>query len=287
MHKIEVLVLQKITLNIPSCSVAFNQDWKHLSNLTLADPEFGVPGSVDILLGADVFSRTVLHGRRFGPSGSPSAIKTTFGWVLAGSVRAAGIRSEQQEDNCCLAITSPDDLLRRFWEVEDYNLQQPLLSTEEQTVATHFERNHSRDKTGRFIVPLPMKKDMTLLGESRSLAVKRFKALECSLRVRSQSKEFADAVPKHFDTRHAKLMPVVDLSKPRDEVQYFPLHAMCKKMSFSNKVQVVFDASVKTMSGTSLNDHLLVGHTGYNVPCNNRRSTMLSTSPSCLDNKCQ
>ena len=49
-HKIEALIFRKITSNIPSCSVAFNQDWKQLSNLTLADPEFGVPGSVDILL---------------------------------------------------------------------------------------------------------------------------------------------------------------------------------------------------------------------------------------------
>ena len=82
-HKVEALVLHKITLNIPSCSVASNKDWKHLSNLTLADPTFGVPGNMDILLGADVFSHMVW---RFGPSGSPLAIKTTFGWVVAGSV---------------------------------------------------------------------------------------------------------------------------------------------------------------------------------------------------------
>ena len=82
-HKIEALVLRKITSNIPSCSLAFDKDWNHLSNLTLTDPEFGVPGSVDILLEANVYSRTVLHGRQFGPSGSPSAIKTTFGWALA------------------------------------------------------------------------------------------------------------------------------------------------------------------------------------------------------------
>ena len=87
-----------------------NKDWKYLSNLTLTDSEFGVPGSVDIVLGADVFSsRTVLQGRRFGPSGSPSAIKTTLGWVLAGSVGAAGIRSKQQEANYCPAVTAPDD----------------------------------------------------------------------------------------------------------------------------------------------------------------------------------
>ena len=67
------------------------------------------------------------------------------------------------------------------------------------TVVTHFERNHSKDETGRFIVPLLMKNDATLPSESRSLAVKWFKALERSLRVRSQSKEFADAVQEYFD----------------------------------------------------------------------------------------
>ena len=54
-HKIEALAFCKIMSNIPSFSVAFNKNWKHLSNLTLADSEFGVPGSVDILLGADEF----------------------------------------------------------------------------------------------------------------------------------------------------------------------------------------------------------------------------------------
>ena len=87
---------------------------EHLPNLTFADPEFGVPDRVDILLRVDVFSHTVLHSWRFVPSESPMAIKTTFGWVLVDFVQAAGIQSQQQEDNCCLAISSPDDLLRKF-----------------------------------------------------------------------------------------------------------------------------------------------------------------------------
>ena len=45
------------------------------------------PGLVDLLLGADIFSHVVLHGRRFGPLGSLSALKTQFGWVLPGAVR--------------------------------------------------------------------------------------------------------------------------------------------------------------------------------------------------------
>ena len=101
--------------------MAFNKDGKHLSNLTLADPEFGVPGSVDILLKADVFSFTVLHSQRFGPSGSLSAIKIISGWVLASSVKA--VKTQSQQGNCCLTTPSPDNFFRQFWEVEDYNLQ--------------------------------------------------------------------------------------------------------------------------------------------------------------------
>ena len=69
-HKIELLLLLKILSDIPSCSVAFNRNCKHLSNLTLAIPEFRVPGNVDILIRADVFSYTVVYSRWFGPSGS-------------------------------------------------------------------------------------------------------------------------------------------------------------------------------------------------------------------------
>ena len=168
-----------------------------------------------------------------------------------------GIQSPQ--DNCCFVVTSPDDFLRRFWEVEDYNLQHPLLSSEEQTVVTHFERNHSKDEAGRFIVPLPIKNDMTLLGEPRSMAVKWFKALECSLRVRSQSKELTDAVQKYFVMEHAELVPVAELSKLCSEVYHFHMHAVHKEMNSTSKVRVVFDASAKTASSTLLNDHLLVG----------------------------
>ena len=72
-HSVQALVLTKITSNTPACPVFEKRDWTHLTDLSLADPDYGTPGSVDLLLGADVFSRVVLHGRRFGPSGTPSA----------------------------------------------------------------------------------------------------------------------------------------------------------------------------------------------------------------------
>ena len=111
----------------------------------------------------------MLHGCQFGPSGSHSTFNTTFDWVLADVVKTAGTLSEQ--DNCYLTTTSPDDFLRRFWEVEIYNLHQPLLPSEEEIVVNHLKK-HCKDETGRFIVLVLMKNDVSLLSESRSLAVK-------------------------------------------------------------------------------------------------------------------
>ena len=106
-----------------------------------------------------------------------------------------------------------------------------------------------------------MKNDTTLLGNFRKLAVKRFQTLECSLRVRLQSKEFADAAHEQFDMGHAKLVPVADLRKPCNEVFYFVMQMVCKEMSsiYYWKVRVKFNPSSKTVSSISLSDHLLVG----------------------------
>ena len=82
---VEAVVLPKVTTNLPPSPVLLSRKWKHLSNIRLVDPDFGTPRNVDLLLGADVFSRSMLHGRRLGPSGSPSAFETCFGWVLVGA----------------------------------------------------------------------------------------------------------------------------------------------------------------------------------------------------------
>jgi hypothetical protein len=90
--------------------------WNHLNGLQLADPDFGCPGSIDVLLGVDVFVGTVLQGRRAGPPGSPAALETEFGWVLAGS---ADHPSTTELVSHHVSLLSGDELLRKFWEVEE------------------------------------------------------------------------------------------------------------------------------------------------------------------------
>ena len=74
--------------------------------------------------------------------------------------------------------------------------------------------------TGRYIVPLPMKSDVTLLRESRCLAVRRFKALEHSLRAKAQFKEFALAtcMREYFEMGHAEPVITSELKRPYKEV---------------------------------------------------------------------
>lgn len=256
---IEALVLPRITSDLPSHPVPFNHKWKHLLNLTLADPDFGTPGSVDLLLGADTFSRAMLNGRRHGPSGSPSAFKTHFGWVLAGAVRDE--RTNQKTAESCYHSTTLEEMLRRFWETEDYGLQQPVLSLEERAVVEHFKEKHSRDESGRFIVPLPIRSNVTPLGESRSVAVKRFESLERSLRAKGRFEEFAVALNEYMNMDHAEPVPMEELCKPVNKVYYLPMHMVRKESSTTSKVRIVFDASATTGSGASLNDQLLVGPT--------------------------
>ena len=87
MLKVEVAVLPKVTNDLPLHPISHQPNWQHLSDLRLADPDFGTPGRIDILLGVDIVSEMLLQGRRHGPPGTTTAFETCFSWVLAGAVQ--------------------------------------------------------------------------------------------------------------------------------------------------------------------------------------------------------
>ena len=136
---VQAIVLNKVTSDLPSSPTPFNDNWKQLVGLELADPDFGSPRTIDLLLGTELFGQILLHGLQFGPHGSPMALKTHFGWVLSGAIDS---KQQQGAQTCCLATAGTDDLLRRFWEVEDPGPQNPVLSAEERMVVRHFEQAH-------------------------------------------------------------------------------------------------------------------------------------------------
>ena len=230
-----------------------------MQGIPLADPDFGLPRRIDILLGVDIFVEILRQGRRIGAPGSPSAFETEFGWVLAGKLDVNA--SNHSIVSHYVSVVTGDDLLRKFWEIEECPNDQSYLTPEERLVVQHFKDNHSRSEDSRFIVPLPKKPHAKSLGESRSQAVRRFLSLERSLHAKEQFDEFDSVMNEYFEKGHAELVPLDDLEKSSQDVFYLPMHAVKKESSTTTKIRVVFDASAKSSTGVSLNDILLVGPT--------------------------
>ena len=61
--QVEAIVLPKVMSDLPLHPVSFGCNLHHLSGICLADPDFGSPSKVDLLLGADIFSDVMLQRR--------------------------------------------------------------------------------------------------------------------------------------------------------------------------------------------------------------------------------
>ena len=110
------IVLPKITCDLPVLPVQFHSSWSHVLDLLLANPAFGLPGRIDLLLEVDIFVSVLLQGWRTGPPGTPVALETEIGWVLSGNTEPI---TEAEQVNLCVtsfhsSTPSGDDILRKF-----------------------------------------------------------------------------------------------------------------------------------------------------------------------------
>ena len=71
--------------------------------------------------------------------------------------------------------------------------------------------------------------------------------MERSLHANGQFSNFSEVIKEYFHMGHAQ------------STFYLPMHAVCKNSSTTTKLRAVFNASVKSSTGVSLNDLLLVG----------------------------
>lgn len=77
---LDTLIVSQITGETPQIPFALGK-WEHIKNLTLADPTYNTPGSIDLLLGADILPSILLSGQSIGKAGETLALETVFGWV--------------------------------------------------------------------------------------------------------------------------------------------------------------------------------------------------------------
>lgn len=251
---IDAYVMNKLTDLLPNQKIPQGH-WHHLKGLLLADPTYNQPGNIDLLLGADVYAQILLEGVIKGPNGSPIAQQTTFGWVLSGKI------NQNSKFKITNLHTTIDQQLQKFWEIEELQGTK-LLTTEELQCEQFYARTVRRKEDGRYIVRLPLKSEITTLGNSQDRAIARLLQLERKFDKHPKFREeYTQFINEYIELGHMK---VVNSNKSSNKIYYIPHHAVLKEASTTTKLRVVFDASAKTDSNTSLNDQLMVGPTIQN-----------------------
>lgn len=156
---INAFVIPSITSITPAVHVDVTQ-WQHLMDLQLADPNFGTPGGVDVLIGSDVWGLVVRGHIISGKQDEPHAQQTQFGWVIFGPASTSPgsapairtFRAQVSEDEPSL-----EELVRNFWKLEEVpkdeiemtnvngSSQRPTLEPEmvDTSFAYHFPVTHS------------------------------------------------------------------------------------------------------------------------------------------------
>ena len=151
--KVTAVVVPCVTCDLPLHPIPFDLKWRHLEGIPLADPDFGLPGRIDILLGVDIFVEVLHRGRQTGSPGSLSTFETEFGWVLTGKLDVYAPSFSITSHH--VSVVTGDDLLRTFWEIEECSKDRSYLTPEEWSVVQHFKDNHSWTEDGCFMFLCP------------------------------------------------------------------------------------------------------------------------------------
>ena len=144
-----------------------------------------------------------------------------------------------------------DASLTKFWA--------KLLSAEEKACEEHFINNTQRSADGRYVVRLPFNENKGKIGDSISMASRRFKYLENRFVKNPTLKQEYSKFLEEYEALNR--MSLIENANSAERGFYLPHHAVIKSDSLTTKIRVVFDGSAKTSSGISLNDSLMVGPT--------------------------
>ncbi|XP_075167658.1 uncharacterized protein LOC142239771 [Haematobia irritans] len=227
----------------------------------LADANLFVSRPVEVLLGADLYSKILLEGCLQITSASLLAQKSIFGWLVTGPIPVAQVRSF----STTISVRNGDDIektLLRFWELEETPLGKSL-SPSDRFREENYVRTTRRDSDGRYIVTLPLKADFSAdgyLGESRASVLRQYIRNETSLLRKPDIKVVYDNVVREYlELDHMR--PVSSTVSQGTLSCYLPHHPVINLAKQSIKLRVIFNASNKTSNGNSLNDILHVGPT--------------------------
>jgi hypothetical protein len=256
---LKCLVIPKITENLPlkTISPSFLEIPK---NISLADPKFFESSQIDLLIGAGSFWKLLCIGQVISPRGLTFQ-RTHFGFIAGGTF---GNPEFNNTTTCNLAATiKPETNLEKqvqnFWNLEEIPSivgDTEKLSVEEIACERHFQENTTGDSEGRFVIRLPFKNNNLTIGDTKNASLKRFYGIERKLCNDPEMKtQYSNFMSEYLDLNHMEESKIAN----KNECVYLPHHAVVKESSTTTKLRVVFDGSLKSSNGFSLNDNLMCG----------------------------
>ncbi|XP_072384617.1 uncharacterized protein [Diabrotica undecimpunctata] len=259
---IDCLVLENITDKLPTTS--FNKNILKLpKDIKLAGHTYNRAREIDLLIGSSVFWE-ILQLDRIQLEDSKIVLQETkLGWILGGVISSTSSQVEKHASNFSSELSQEqaiDKILLKFWEIEDvHSSVKTILSEEEQYCENYFKNTFKRSADNKFIVSIPFKENLTDLGDSRKSALQRYFSQESRLLKNPELKRDYDMVMQEYlQSGH---MSAIDEEGEHQLAYYMPHHAVVHETSKTTRVRVVFDASMKSESGLSLNEVQCVGPT--------------------------
>lgn len=233
--------------------------------IILADVNYGISDKIDMLIGANLYFDLLEPGLIRLGSNLPILQNSKLGWVLGGSVKFEKGGSVSNLSVSLFSKIDPDinNLIPKFWQLEEISNKR-ILSPEDKMAEKIFSESTKRDSNGKYVVNLPLKRDIQNLplNESFEQAKRRFLSLEKRLHkdkcLLDQYKAFID---EYVYLQHASYTELSKETKDSLRKYFLPHHCVIREEAVSTKLRVVFDASMKTSSGVSLNDLMYKGPT--------------------------
>lgn len=174
--QISCYVLPVIISSLPAVRTPVS-GWQIPVNVAneLADPEFAKAGSIDLLIGGGSFFDLLEPERIQLATESLYLQGSKFGWVVTGEVGVS----------CLSASRSIGEGLEEDWraamsgeEMFGRSSKTNKKCIEEQEALKHFKSTAKRDRTGRFVLRLPLKSNVHKIGKTLEMATARFLSVE-------------------------------------------------------------------------------------------------------------
>ena len=169
-------------------------------------------------------SSCLLSEVKINPGKTLEARNSIFGWIVSGHT-GSPLTGHQ-----LLKVESlddlKDDLLQRFWRMEELPSQVNSLTAEEEMAMDFFNNMVERNSEGRYVVQLPWKTPAIELGDSKKTALGRFYSNRHFLKQKGTRDSFKVAVEEYLAMDHAELVPPDEVDTPSRTLFYLPMHCI-------------------------------------------------------------